>query len=81
MVLNICWFRAIILVLCLSNYPIRQKILIFYEFDEKTLSLVSSVGRFRIGEKVEVRVASCNLPDRKINFEFVKKLNSTKSRA
>ena len=53
----------------------------FYEFDEKTLSLVSSVGRFRIGEKVEVRVASCNLPDRKINFEFVKKLNSTKSRA
>ena len=52
----------------------------FYEFDERTLSLVSSVGRFRIGEKVQVKVASCILPDRKINFDFVKKLNSTKSR-
>lgn len=52
----------------------------FYEFDERTLSLVSPVGRFRIGEKVQVKVASCNIPDRKINFDFVKKLNSTNSR-
>jgi ribonuclease R len=46
----------------------------FYNFDENKLSLVSKHNFYRIGEKVEVKVLSCNLPERKTEFEVVKKV-------
>lgn len=47
----------------------------FYDFDERTLTLVGKKNLYRIGEKVEVEVADCNLSERKINFNIVKKLS------
>ncbi len=48
----------------------------FYNYDEKTLALIGSNGKFyRIGEKVEVTLTDCILSERKINFNVVKKLH------
>ena len=47
----------------------------FYDFDERTLTLAGKKNMYRIGERVVVEVADCNLSERKINFEIVKKLN------
>ena len=47
----------------------------FYDFDERTLTLVGKKNLYRIGESVEVEVADCNLSERKINFNIVKKLS------
>lgn len=48
----------------------------FYNYDEKSLALVSSNGKFyRIGEKVEVTLTDCILNERKINFNLVKKIH------
>lgn len=48
----------------------------FYNYDEKSLTLFGSKGakHYRIGEKVVVKLLNCNLSERKINFEVVKKL-------
>ncbi|MBR4004028.1 MAG: ribonuclease R [Clostridia bacterium] len=50
----------------------------FYDFDERTLTLSGKKNMYRIGERVVVEVADCNLSERKINFEIVKKLNQKK---
>ncbi len=48
----------------------------FYNYDEKSLALIGSNGKFyRIGEKVEVTLVDCILSERKINFNLVKKLH------
>ncbi|MBR1985069.1 MAG: RNB domain-containing ribonuclease, partial [Clostridia bacterium] len=47
----------------------------FYDFDERTLTLVGKQNMYRIGERVEVEVADCILSERKINFNIVKKVN------
>lgn len=46
----------------------------FYDFDERKLMLVSKHNYYKIGEKVEVKVLSCNLPERKTEFGLVKKI-------
>jgi len=46
----------------------------FYNFDEKNLMLVSKHNFFKIGEKVEIKLLSCNLTERKTEFEVVKKV-------
>lgn len=46
----------------------------FYNFDERNLMLVSKHNFYKIGEKVEVKLLSCNLPERKTEFEVVKKI-------
>ena len=50
----------------------------FYDYDERTLTLVGKNNLYRIGERVQVEVADCILSERKINFNLVKKLNSGK---
>lgn len=48
----------------------------FYNYDDKSLALVGSNGKFyRIGEKVQVELTDCNLSERKINFSIIKKLH------
>jgi len=47
----------------------------FYDYDENSLTLKSKNQFYRIGEKVEVKLVSCVLSERKINFEIVKKIN------
>ena len=46
----------------------------FYNFDEKTYTLVGKKNFYRIGERVEVEVLDCVLSDRKINFKVIKKI-------
>lgn len=46
----------------------------FYTFDEASLALVSKHNFYRIGERVEVKLVSCNLNDRKCDFEVLKKI-------
>ena len=47
----------------------------FYFFDEDNLSIYSKSGRyFRVGERVRVLLSEVNVPNRQLNFEFVKKL-------
>jgi len=46
----------------------------FYNYDERNLMLVSKHNFYKIGEKVEVKLLSCNLPERKTEFEVLKKI-------
>lgn len=47
----------------------------FYDYDENSLTLKSKNSFYRIGEKVQVKLVSCVLSERKINFEIIKKIN------
>lgn len=47
----------------------------FYFYNEETLSLSSPSGNsYRIGEKVQVKVVSCNREMRRVDFEIIKKI-------
>jgi len=46
----------------------------FYDYDERKYMLCGKTHFFKIGERVEVKLQSCELQERKINFEFVKKV-------
>ena len=46
----------------------------FYTFDENAYMLVGKNKFYKIGEKVEVRLISCILSERKINFEILRKI-------
>lgn len=46
----------------------------FYDYDERTLSLVSKNNYFKIGEKVRIKVTETNPKERKTLFDIVKKL-------
>ncbi len=46
----------------------------FYNYDEERLMLVSKNHFFRIGERVQIKVESVDKLERKVNFEFIKKI-------
>ena len=43
----------------------------FYNFIDKKLCLVGSSTRFTIGDSIKIKVASVDVEDRKVNFNFV----------
>lgn len=45
-----------------------------YEYDDTTFSLIGKNNRFRLGDKLEIQVFDTNVRERKIYFNFVKKL-------
>ncbi len=45
-----------------------------YEYDDTTFSLIGNNNRFRLGDKLEIQVFDTNVRERKIYFNFVKKL-------
>ena len=46
----------------------------FYNYDENALTLIGKNKFYKIGEKVQVKLVSCVLSERKINFELIKKI-------
>ena len=42
-----------------------------YEYNEKSLVLSNGIRRFRIGDKVRVKITNVNLAERNIDFELV----------
>ena len=46
----------------------------FYNYDENALTLIGKNKFYKIGEKVQVKLVSCVLSERKINFEVIKKI-------
>jgi len=59
---------------CEGMVPVSSMEDDFYNFDEKSLTLMGQKKFYRIGEKVEVELVSCVLSERKINFKVIKKV-------